>query len=72
MTDNVLQVAFNLLMALVLTAYLRSSVRSRAAVGLWWDFLRDQEPIRYWSQLALVALAILESLWTIIRLTVGT
>ena len=70
--DFVATLLFNVVVAVALAAYLRNSLRNRAAVGLWWDFLRDEEPIRYWIQLGIVALAIVNALSTFLKLIVGT
>ena len=61
---------FDLFLALVIGLYVRRSIRSRAAVGLWWDFLRDQEPKRFWLQILLVAAAGLDCLWGAVNIIV--
>jgi hypothetical protein len=64
-------VIINLIVAVALAAYVRNAIRTRAAVGLWWDFLRDEEPIRYWTWLALMTFVTTSSIWSAVEMASG-
>ena len=51
-----LEILFHIVLAAALMGFLRGALRSGAAVGLFWDFLREREPIRYWIYLAVIGL----------------
>ena len=60
--DSLLTGLANLLIALALAGYVRASLRSRAAVGLWWDFDRDDEPVRFWLWLIFIGVWVISSI----------
>ena len=60
--------AIALLMIAGLLYYLRRSLQIRAAVGPGWDFDRDEQPIRYWLQLAVVAYFVVDQ---VVRVVIG-
>ena len=41
-----------LLLAAGLVYYIRISLKRRAALGLGWDFDRDEQPVLFWLQVA--------------------
>ena len=45
-------IAMMLLLAAGLVYYIRISLKRRAALGLGWDFDRDEQPILFWLQIA--------------------
>ena len=45
----------NLLICAIVLAYIRISLRQRCALGFFWRFDRDRQPIWFWFQLALVS-----------------
>ncbi|HEY0011594.1 MAG TPA: hypothetical protein VGB79_01935 [Allosphingosinicella sp.] len=51
-----IDILFHIVVAVALIGFLRGALRSGAAVGLFWDFLREREPVRYWIYLAFIAL----------------
>ena len=55
-------IAIGLMFAAGLTYYVRIALKSRTALGLGWHFDRDDQPIRYWMQITVVAGATLDQL----------
>ena len=47
----------------ILLGYVRASVRRGYAYGLWWDFQRDSEPVRFWIWIAFVVATAFGQLW---------
>ena len=50
-------------MGVILIGYVRQSLRQGYAVGIWWDFQRDDEPKRFWLWIAFVAVTAVSQLW---------
>ena len=50
-------------MGVILIGYVRQSLRQGYAVGIRWDFQRDDEPKRFWLWIAFVAVTAVGQLW---------
>ena len=55
-------IVFMLLLAAGLVYYIRRALQIRAALAPGWSFDRDEQPIRFWLQLAVVAWAAINCL----------
>ncbi len=63
-SELALQLLIDFAMAIVLGVYIRRSIKSGYAVGLWWDFQRQSEPVRFWTWLTVVGLVGMSSFGT--------
>ena len=57
MANDIIIGLWNLLLAGILAAFVKHSIRTGAAVGLWWDYLRSTQPIRFWVYVGVMAAA---------------
>jgi hypothetical protein len=68
MTTSLFELMFkaliNVAVAFVLIGYVRRSIQRGYAFGLWWDFQRDAEPIRFWVWTAFVGVTAIASFWS--------
>jgi len=62
--ELVLKALINVAVALVLLSYVRRFIQRGYAFGLWWDFQREAEPIRFWVWTAFVGITGAGSLWS--------
>jgi len=62
--ELILKALINIAVALALFAFVRRSIQRGYAFGLWWDFQRESEPIRFWMWTAFLGIAAAGSLWS--------
>ena len=71
MTTSPFELALKLLLnaaiGLVLLGAVRRSWQRGYATGLWWDFQRESEPVRFWSCLVFLTLAGFGGIWVAVR-----
>jgi hypothetical protein len=71
MTTSPFELALGLLvhviLGVLLLGFVARSLRRGYAVGFWWDFQRQAEPVRFWCWIVFVTFAGLSAFWLAVQ-----